>query len=570
MVFWRSKAAKEQAQAAGSKTAEKPATEAEAESAKAQDTEDDSSNVVQIASGRLSDRLADVKIPSSGAVTRRSDEEATVLASDPLLLPGQSSALSTMREALKERRAGAHLLILGAEGTGRRWAAEKLAGLYGQDMPAGKEWVYVSDPDQPTRLRAFSFPAGEGWRFANDVQTALAKSWTARARMIESDDHRLALNLLEEEVRHRGDAALDHLRRRAESQNIALVKSIDGYVLAPMHEGRMVRPEVFRALPEALQRDVEAKITALEGELHGLVAASPDAEVEASEKYAALDRHVAMSAVKPNLAVARKLYTDTPAASEAIDLVERSFVDIAETAVGTPSFGFAGTVVSARSVKAESGAPAGAPVVVARDVSRSALVGEIGRDTTGAIAVSPGKFMQSNDGFLIVEAWRLAAEPGGWMALCEAFDTGVFAPLSSGGLAVVADSVPFTAKVIVVADPRSWERLKDIDPGAERRFRHIARFAETAAPSDVSEPAFAAAAATIASENGLRAIYAGAGATLYKDAVARGSGRVSLDRGHLLRLLEEADELAASSSSDNIRASDMRRAIDHLAAGASA
>ena len=96
-------------------------------------------------------------------------------------------------------------------------------------------------------------------------------------------------------MRYRGEKAVEHVRRRAEAQNIAVVKSLDGYVLAPMHEGRVVRSDVFRALPEALKRNVEAKITALEEELQSIVATLPDVEFEASEKYGALIRQTATS-----------------------------------------------------------------------------------------------------------------------------------------------------------------------------------------------------------------------------------------------------------------------------------
>ena len=88
--------------------------------------------------------------------------------------------------------------------------------------------------------------------------------------MIASDDYRLAIEVIDEEFRHRADKSLDDLKRRAEAQNIALLKTSEGFVLAPMHEGKVVRSEVFRSLPDGLQRDVEAKIAMLEGELKGL------------------------------------------------------------------------------------------------------------------------------------------------------------------------------------------------------------------------------------------------------------------------------------------------------------
>lgn len=569
MVFWRSKSAKEQD---GEEAAKKAVPPPQPETAKAADSGDGEeasaapSNVVAMTSGRLADRLSEVSVGRGNALNN--DDDALVSGSDPLILPGQSKPLSQMRETLADRRGNAHLLILGAEGTGRRWAAEKLAILHAEDMALQRDVLYVPDPDKPSRLVAFSFEAGEGIRFARDIQSALAKSWSARARILESDDHRLAVNLLDEEVRHRGDAAIEHLRRRAEQQNIALVRSIDGYVLAPMHEGRMVRPEIFRALPEALQRDVEAKISILEGELHSLVAASPDAEIEATEKYAALDRHVAMTAVKSNIAVIRKLYPENVQAARAIDQIERLFLDAAEAQGSLPqAAGPAPIIVATRDEATESLAVGGAPVIVARNVSRAALLGAIGRDAFGGIAVAPGSLMQANGGFLIVEAWRLAADGAGWSTLSEVIDTGRIAPECVDGLAILADTVPFTAKIIVIADPKSLEKLKEIDPGVEARFRHVAKFADTAATSDVSEAAFAAAAATLARDHGLRDIQKTAGPVLYEDAIKRGGGRVSMDRAHLLHLLEDADGRAASASADHIRSSDLNRAIAHATGG---
>src|SRR5690606_16975652 len=128
------------------------------------------------------------------------------------------------------------------------------------------DWVYIVERSAPSRARAYALPSGEKSRFVRDVREALDKASAAFERHLGSDQHRISLDLLEEEMRERGASPVEQLRRRAEAQNIALVKSLDGYVLAPMHDGRVVRSDVFRALPEALKRNVEAKITTLEEE----------------------------------------------------------------------------------------------------------------------------------------------------------------------------------------------------------------------------------------------------------------------------------------------------------------
>ena len=43
--------------------------------------------------------------------------------------------------------------------------------------------------------------------------------------------------------------------RKAQDQNIAILRTPTGFTMAPMHEGKVVKPEVFNALPEGMRRD---------------------------------------------------------------------------------------------------------------------------------------------------------------------------------------------------------------------------------------------------------------------------------------------------------------------------
>ena len=104
---------------------------------------------------------------------------------------------------------------------------------------AADDWIYVVERHTPTRAKAFAIPHGKAAELVRDLRAAIDKATVAFERHTKSDEHRISLDLLEEEIRYLGDKAVDEVRRRAESQNIAVVKSLDGYVLAPMHEGRV-------------------------------------------------------------------------------------------------------------------------------------------------------------------------------------------------------------------------------------------------------------------------------------------------------------------------------------------
>jgi predicted ATP-dependent protease len=502
MLFWRAKNAKPAAEdaAADAKTdaaesiAEAAPDEAPAEPSKTQDdaaagtgASETVSKIVTLVPSRLSERLAHARTkappPESLVAAQSVPHEIVSQPNSPAdstskTFIGRERALAALRTVMSDSDAMSHVLVVGTAGTGRRAAVLSIARELAKSRPEQADWVYASTSRSPGILEAYPVPAGTGERFVRDINDALAKSSAMLARLQASDSHQMTLAVLEEEHRQRGEGGIEHLRQRAEAQNIALVKTTEGFVLAPMHEGRVVRADVFRALPEALQRDVEAKVTALESDLQALLGALPGNDVAIDDRHLALSQQTAERAVKPNLAVARKLFSSDPSVTELFDALEADWMRRATDIVRQ---GGAGTILAGQSLQAITAeASEGAPVVLAHSVSPRDISGEIGHDMTGAIAVRSGHLAKANGGYLIIDAWRLAAEPKGWAALSAALETGMLQPLTSAGVAVTAEPVPLQFKLILIAERRSLARLKAIDPRIERYFGAVVSLGEAA------------------------------------------------------------------------------------------
>lgn len=577
MVFWRSRSEKK-AEAPVTVEAETPPPitvqpiVAEPDTANADDAieAESSTNVVTLVTSRLADRLADVaptgerrdvkEQKSKDVATTR--ELAQIKPVEQTHFFGQKRAIGKIRTALGAGR-GEHLLVLGEPGTGRMDLAEAL-GTEVERAPAA-DWIFVVDPRAPSRAKGFELPPGEGARFRRDVRIVLDRARAAFARYLKSEEHRISLDLLEEDMRYRSERAVEPIRRRAEAQNIAVVKSLDGYVLAPMHEGRVVRSDVFRALPEALKRNVEAKITVLEDELQSIVATLPDADFEASEKHDALVRQAALRTLRPGLTAIRRAYADGVSIGAALDAVEEAFLAAAARHVGSEIFEPIIFLDSEDVHLVDPTVPT--KVVIARQASAGDLLGEISRDALGLPVLLPGHLMRAGSGIVIIEAWRLAADPAAWLVLSAAIRSKQIAPLSAPGVGIKIDPIPFLATVVLVSDAQSWSKLEAIEPGVARYFPHIAKLADTVPMSELSEDEFAKGAARLAVDHGLRPINAGVAPLIYKDAVRRGGGRVSLAGIQLLHLLQEADAIAADHSASQIRVADLNAALARRADG---
>ena len=114
----------------------------------------------------------------------------------------------------------------------------------------------------------------------------------------EGDDYQARRRAIDEQFRSGNEEALEALSKKAQSQNIALLRTPTGFAMAPMHEGKVVKPEVFNALPEAMRRDVETKIAGARegaGPDPGAPAASSDKKrrgaAERAQRGRGQDRH---------------------------------------------------------------------------------------------------------------------------------------------------------------------------------------------------------------------------------------------------------------------------------------
>lgn len=511
------------------------------------------SNVVPLIKTRLADRLADV---ADKTVTKKEiGLPAVISPAEPGRIFGQSAQLERLRAALSSSRPGEHTLILGAPGTGRmsavRWAATEIK------KPKPDDWIYLAGAGTSHGANALPLPPGQAHDFVQNARIAIAKASANLRRQLGGDEHRLDVELLNEELRFRADKAVEGVRRRAEAQNIALVKSLDGYVLAPMHEGRVVRSDVFHALPEALRRNVEAKISSLEVELQQTVAALPTTETQIGEKFEALFRETARRAVKPYTAAMALAFTDARALA-AIEAINAAF-----TTWGTALAGGAATASGVQIFAlSDAGETAeGSAVVEAHEASALDLVGCLNASNDGRVAVTSGHLMRGAGGIVVIEAWKLAAEPRSWLALSACLASSQIVPRCGRSSPYTAEPLPLTATVVLIADPDSWAKICAIEPGASRHFQNVVKFSSSASSAELSESDFAQGAARLAADFGLKTLASDTAEPLHKDAMARGSGRVSLDRIALLQTLRAADHFAATAASEHIRSADIASAL---------
>lgn len=541
-----------------------------AQSALAMDvaSSDEPSNVVTLQPARLSERIAQaaLKTMSNLQPAMMSDDE-TVTPRPLSPLPGQEEACAHLARVLAGGKPQAHVVVVGPSGSGRRTAVRLEIERQRQRRPRPSDWIYVGPWGDGRKLKAFAMPPGQGALLAHEAKAAIARARANFARLTASDEYRLGLEIIDEEFRHRSSKTLEGLKRRAEDQNIALVKTPEGFVLAPMHEGKVVRNDVFRALPQTLQRDVEAKIAGLEGELKAFIDSLPAEDTHQAERIAAFNRDAAARAIKPHLEPIRLAFDGC---GDFLDTLQIALIDTAPSfARAANGSGGAFDGVQVLCVQAASDFAQEAPAVFAHDVSPSGLCGQLAMGAGGELVMTPGALSEANGGFLVIEAWRLLADPKAWAALSEVLDTGELRPRQRDGFRMEADPVPFQARVVILADEDGLAKLQALDPGARRLFPYAVRFPATLPRRDIGVETYASVAATLAEQHGLRPIALTAADALYRAALVRAeyASDITFDGHALAALLFDADLEAAAHGAAFIRASDVEAAARRAGTG---
>jgi predicted ATP-dependent protease len=351
---------------------------------------------------------------------------------------------------------------------------ERLEAL-AKTWPLPSDWLYVADLSSERRLKALSLEAGRGADLVRGWADHGAALCETVAAALLREEYILRRDVIAEEARLSGDDQLESLRAKARAQNIALLDTPAGFVVAPMHEGKVVKPELFGQLPASMQREVEQRIAGLEGELATAIGEMARSELETARRLAMFAEETVRPRVKAAFATLREAFSGNVAVvahlAEMEDDLCRHLVASASGAGRKPTRRRRSTSGRYRIEPLVLHDPAketGAPIIAALRLSRERLTGVLVDGPDGMPSVMPGLLHAANGGILIVDARELLAAPEAWMELREAMRSRVIAIASSPSQGVRPQAIPLSLGLVVWGDRQLFERLVSLDGEAAR------------------------------------------------------------------------------------------------------
>ncbi len=499
---------------------------------------------------------------------------------------GQDRAIEALQFGMRMPHEGYNIYVLGSTGVGKR---ELLQSVFESDPAAARgevyDWCYVNNFEEPDKPKALRLPRGMAVQLRKDMAAVVEDLLVTLPAAFQSDEYGTRVQELAEEFQSQEQDAFQALADEATANNVAMIQTPNGYTLAPLKDGDVMKPDEFEALPEETREKTTAVIEELKDKLKALVRQVPGWKKESRQKFRELNRVFCRQTIDPVFAELKDRYEDHPAVVAYLDAVHAdvmeqaaAFTTVEDESPTTDNIKRKLTEFPQYSVNVlvDNAALDNAPIVYedhptfANLIGRVEYVSQMGTLTTDFTLIKPGALHRANGGYLVIEADKVLTNLYAWQALKRALRARelriqsldqIFSFVNT--VQLQPEALPLDVKVVLTGDRHLYYILEQYDPEFPQLFKVPADMSEDVSRNPDSTTLFARMIRTLQQRDKLLPLDRAAVARVIEYAARRveDSEKLSLHRGHMGKLLVESDFCARQAGADLISAEHVHEAV---------
>jgi len=515
---------------------------------------------------------------------------------------GQPRAVEAMEFGMAIEEKGYNIYAMGPPGIGKQSLMRQFFEERARDEPAPSDWCYVNNFEDDHKPNAIELPAGLGVELRDDVQELVEQFDTALSAAFESEEYQSRRQSIMEEFRESQQQAFQDLQRRAEEEDVRLIRTPAGLAVAPVRGDEVLSPDEIQELSEEEQGQLQQKVEEMQAELQEILRQVPSWQRDMRERLNELNREMANLAVGGLIDELREKYSDYPEVVDHLDAVQEDVVENAETflpqgggqqqggqqALQQMLQGGQGQAQQAMvqealmrkykvNVLVDKGDTDHAPVVYEDNPTYQNLIGRIehmarmGALMTDFHLIKAGALHRANGGYLLLDARKVLTEPYAYEALKRAMDAGMLRIESLGRqLSVIStvslepEPIPLDVKVGLYGNRLIYYLLTQFDPDFANLFKVEADFHEEMKRDDKNQKLYAQLIATMVHEAELQPFDSDAVARVIERSarMVGDSEKLSTKGQDIGDLLREANHWAKRNGNDVVTATDVEKAIN--------
>ena len=499
---------------------------------------------------------------------------------------GQARAMDAVRFGSDIRREGYNLFILGSPGMGRHTLVQQFLDSKASEEAEPPDWCYLNNFTQPHKPKALKLPPGKGEALRAHMARLVDYLRSAIPVQFESEEYRSRISAIQQEYNERQERDIAELEAEAEKKEIILLRTPEGFALAPSRNREAIPPDEYDKLPQERKDQIETDVAELQAHLEKILARLPQRRRERSERIKQLNHDIMLSSIAHMLNELREIYADLPAVLDFFDAVQQDMVlHVDDFRKPDESVNISGmTVVTHQTfnnyqvnVLSSNHQKPGAPIVYEDNPTYSNLIGRVehiaqfGALVTHFTLIKPGALHQANGGYLLLDIRKVLMQPFAWEGLKRALQARKIDIESLGQIyslvstvSLEPEAVPLDVKVVLFGDRLFYYLLQQYDPEFSELFKVAADFEETIGRTAESHFLYAQLIATVARKEGLLPYdrFAVAQVIEYSARQAGDAEKLSMHMRSIADLLRESDYWARAANHDTVLASDVQQAID--------
>jgi ATP-dependent Lon protease len=512
---------------------------------------------------------------------------------------GQERAIRAIETGLNIQSHGYNIYVSGLTGTGKTTTVKKLL----EKMPSKNripgDICYVNnftDPDSPSSL---VFPAGQGRRFARDMEKTILSLRKYIPQVHENDRYK-----------NQRKEIIENFKIKTEKTFHAFEEKIkkEGFTLVQVQAGLMTRPEILpvmenQPIPWQKIADLisQGKLNPEEAtklrqkhdqfmeELQEIASTHQEKEKEIQEQLQKLEQDATRPTVEAQIKQMKKKYPQEKV-STYLDQVKENILNNLDpfkareedknqqnTLLPSPKKRTTDPFLDYKvNVLVDNSCTKCTPIIIENAPTYTNLFGMIERswDPSGVwrtdfTKIKAGSFLRANGGYLVFNLIDAVAEPGVWKGLKRTLKNNqaiiqsieVLSPFVSSALK--PEPIDISLKVLVIGNESTYRLIYDFDDEFKKIFKIRADFDTVMDKNKTSLKEYTQFACKICQSESLLPINkTGMAAVLeYGVSLAGRQSKISTRFSDIADIIREAHYWAGKSRSKTIGAAHIDRAI---------
>ena len=502
---------------------------------------------------------------------------------------GQERAVKALQFGLDIQEEGFNVYVAGLPGTGKKTAITTFLEQKAKEIEVPPDWCYVYNFEDNQKPNALKLPPGKGSDLVKDMEKFVGNMKNAIVTAFESEDYANRREETLKEYEEKKQELMRELNEKAQEAGFVIQRSQIGMVIVPVINGQVINEQQFSMLPQNVREDIQERRRELQDEMRSALREFRDIDREAESAVEKFNREVANFALDPLLERLKEEYGEIKECLEYLEAVREDVLENLNNIVGAqqePDNPLAQMMARNRpdptdryqvNLIVDNSKLEGAPVVMEMNPGHDRLFGAVEKEArfgalvTNYTMIRGGSAHDANGGFLIIPIEELAKNPGSYDTLKRTIlNKELEIEELAARLGYIStrslnpEPIPFTAKVILVGEPRFYNMLYQLDSEFKKVFKVKAEFDSTMdrTPENVQE--YAKFMCTLSNKEGLKHLDSTGIAEIveYSSRLASDQEKLSTQFADVSDIIRESNYYAKQDDSEYITGDHVKQAIE--------